>query len=175
MGFSFRFTDISKQITEEHYFSDEAPSYRIVTRGINIYGICKFKKCCAYNEEVIVPLENVEFFGKRGKIFTLQRFSPHFTPVSPYLPKSETMKKYISKYIFSLSEIGWNRVEQGWNGVIIFAGWKFSRFSTDSISQERAAVLKLKELADKGDDNAIKYLSFEVENIKFINNLLNKK
>ena len=46
---------------------------------------------------------------------------------------------------------------------------------TDSISQERAAVLKLKELADKGDDNAIKYLSFEVENIKFINNLLNKK
>ena len=46
---------------------------------------------------------------------------------------------------------------------------------TDSISQERAAVLKLKELADKGDDNAIKYLSFEVENIKFINNLLNIK
>ena len=61
-GFSFKFADISKQITEEHYFSDDAPSYRTVTRGINIYGICKFKKCCAYNKEVIVPLENVEFF-----------------------------------------------------------------------------------------------------------------
>ena len=46
---------------------------------------------------------------------------------------------------------------------------------TDSISQERAAILKLKELADKGDANARKYLSFVVENIKFINNILNIK
>ena len=44
---------------------------------------------------------------------------------------------------------------------------------TDSISQERAAVLKLKELADKGDNNAGVYLSFVVENIKDINNILN--
>jgi hypothetical protein len=36
-----KFTDVSKQIQEEHYFSDGAPSYRIVTQGINIYGICR--------------------------------------------------------------------------------------------------------------------------------------
>ena len=44
---------------------------------------------------------------------------------------------------------------------------------TDSISQERAAISKLKELADKGDANARKYLSLVVENIKDINNILN--
>ena len=60
-GYSL-FTDLSKQITEEHYLSDEAPSsYNTVTNGINIYGICKYKKCSAYNKEVIVPLENVEY------------------------------------------------------------------------------------------------------------------
>ena len=59
-GYSL-FTDLSKQITEEHYLSDETPSYNTVTNGINIYGICKYKKCSAYNKEVIVPLENVEY------------------------------------------------------------------------------------------------------------------
>ena len=44
---------------------------------------------------------------------------------------------------------------------------------TDSISKERAAILKLKELADKGDNNAGVYLSFVVENIKAINIILN--
>ena len=62
-GYPFKFTDLSKQITEDHYFSDEAPSYRIVTRGINIYGICNFKKCNAYKKEVIVPLEGVKSFN----------------------------------------------------------------------------------------------------------------
>ena len=53
--YSLNFTDISKQIHEELYFSDNAPSYRIVTEGINIFGICKVKKCNAYRKEVIVP------------------------------------------------------------------------------------------------------------------------
>lgn len=59
---SMRFTDMSKQITEEHYFSDSAPSYRIVTQGINVYGICKVKKCKAYKKEVICPLRKKEKF-----------------------------------------------------------------------------------------------------------------
>ena len=53
--FPLNFTDISKQVHEEHYFSDKAPSYRIVTKGINIYGICKGKNCIAYKKEVVVP------------------------------------------------------------------------------------------------------------------------
>ena len=57
-----KFADMSKQITEEHFFSDKAPSYRMVTRGINIYGICKVKKCEAYKKEVIHPLKKIKKF-----------------------------------------------------------------------------------------------------------------
>lgn len=60
-GFCINFTDLSKQIYEEHYFSDKAPSYRVICKGMNIYGICKFKKCKAYNKEVIAPIEKIKF------------------------------------------------------------------------------------------------------------------
>ena len=61
-AYGLNFTDVSKDIYEEHYFSDEAPSYRMVTQGINIYGICKGKKCIAYKKEVVVPLINIKKF-----------------------------------------------------------------------------------------------------------------
>ena len=61
-GFSLNFTDLSKQIYEEHYFSDKAPSYRVICKGINIYGICKLDKCKAYNKEVIDPLKKKKEF-----------------------------------------------------------------------------------------------------------------
>ena len=60
--YGLNFTDVSKQVHEEHYFSDKAPSYRIVTKGINIYGICKGKNCKAYKKEVVVPLKNIKKF-----------------------------------------------------------------------------------------------------------------
>ena len=59
---SMIFTDLNKQIKEDHYFSDKAPSYRIVTQGINIFGICKVKKCLAYKKEVICPLRTIKKF-----------------------------------------------------------------------------------------------------------------
>ena len=62
-GFSINFTDVSKNIHEEHYFSKTAPDYRIVSKGINVYGICKGKKCKAYNKEVICPLKNKKIFN----------------------------------------------------------------------------------------------------------------
>ena len=62
-GFSINFTDLSKNIHEEHYFSKTAPDYRIVSKGINVYGICKGKKCKAYNKEVICPLKNKKIFN----------------------------------------------------------------------------------------------------------------
>ena len=49
------FTDVRKQVHEEHYFSDTAPNYRTVTKGINIYGICKGNNCKAHGKEVVVP------------------------------------------------------------------------------------------------------------------------
>ena len=58
---SINFTDLSKNIYEEHYFSESAPDYRTVSKGINVYGICKGKKCKAYNKEVICPLKKKYF------------------------------------------------------------------------------------------------------------------
>ena len=60
---SMNFTDLSKQIYEEIYFSSTAPSYRRVSKGINICGICKCKKCDAFKNEVVVPKENVKEFN----------------------------------------------------------------------------------------------------------------
>jgi hypothetical protein len=60
--FALNFTDISKQVHEEHYFSNKAPSYRYVTQGINIYGICKGKNCIAYKKEVVVPQRKIKKF-----------------------------------------------------------------------------------------------------------------
>jgi hypothetical protein len=51
------FTDISKNKTKEIGFSKKALSYRKVTKGINIFGICKFKKCKAYKKEVVVRIK----------------------------------------------------------------------------------------------------------------------
>lgn len=65
-GYSFKFTDLSKQITEELALStrtSSAPSYTIVSRGINIFGICKNKKCNAYKKEVVVPLQKAKDFN----------------------------------------------------------------------------------------------------------------
>ena len=61
-GTPINFTDLSKQIHEEHYFSDKAPSYRIVCEGINIYGKCNGKDCIARKKEVIVPLKGIKEF-----------------------------------------------------------------------------------------------------------------
>ena len=58
-NYAFKFTDISKQVHEEHYFSNKAPSYRVVSQGINIYGICKGKTCKGYKKEVICPLKKI--------------------------------------------------------------------------------------------------------------------
>ena len=44
-GCPMMFTDISKNKTKEIGFSKKAPSYRKVTKGINIFGICNYKKC----------------------------------------------------------------------------------------------------------------------------------
>ena len=55
------FTDVSKNKTIELPCSNEFPSYRAVTKGINIFGICNFKKCDAYKEEVVVMINKTKF------------------------------------------------------------------------------------------------------------------
>ncbi len=56
-GLSIQFSDVNKNKTTEIPCSKEAPSYRAVTKGINIFGICNFKKCDAYKKEVVVMIK----------------------------------------------------------------------------------------------------------------------
>lgn len=56
-GFPMLFSDVSKNKTKELTISKKAPSYRKITKGINIFGICKFKKCLAYQKEVVVRIK----------------------------------------------------------------------------------------------------------------------
>ena len=70
-GFCMNFTDLSKQIYEEHYFSNNAPPYRNVDQGINICGDCRNEYCIGYNQEVIVPLKGTQRFDlikERGNL-----------------------------------------------------------------------------------------------------------
>ena len=56
-GSPIYFCDVINSIREGHKFSKDAPSYRTVGKGINIYGICKGTNCKAHNKEVIVPIK----------------------------------------------------------------------------------------------------------------------
>ena len=60
-GISLYFTDVSKNRIKELKFSEDAPSYRRVDNGINIFGICNFKKCNAYKKEVVVMIKEKKF------------------------------------------------------------------------------------------------------------------
>ncbi len=56
-GSPINFCDVSNSIPEGHKLTQDAPSYRTVGKGINIYGICKGTNCKAHNKEVIVPIK----------------------------------------------------------------------------------------------------------------------
>ena len=52
-GSAKAFTDPTKVSPKEIQLSSDGPFYRTVTNGMNLFGVCKNKKCAAYNKEVI--------------------------------------------------------------------------------------------------------------------------
>ena len=70
-GIGMNFTNLSKQNTIDCAFNINAPYYRNVGPGINICGECKYEKCVAYKNEVIVPLIGIRVFNlikERGNL-----------------------------------------------------------------------------------------------------------
>ena len=53
------FPDLSKGKYEKIFFPKNAPHYKNITEGINIFGICQFKKCKNFKKEIIIPLKKV--------------------------------------------------------------------------------------------------------------------
>ena len=52
-GTGKNFTDPEKVEPKGIKFSDKAPFYRAVTKGMNLFGICENKNCMAFKKEVI--------------------------------------------------------------------------------------------------------------------------
>ena len=109
-GYAMMFTDLSKNKAKEISFSPFAPSYREVTRGINIFGICNCKNCVAYKKEVVVNIYNREFdlIKERDNLFCPKC-------QSPIIPK--TVGFYLGRYQISGKKIENNRVEKFMNPI----------------------------------------------------------
>ena len=90
-GFTMLFSDVSKNKTKELTFSKKAPSYRKVTKGINIFGICKFKKCLAYQKEVVVRI-------KKKKFDLIEERNDLFCPECEALIVPKTVGFYLCKF-----------------------------------------------------------------------------
>ena len=77
-GYGMYFSDVNKNKTREITISKKAPSYRAVTKGINIFGICNFKKCEAYKKEVVVMINKKKFdlINERNELFCPECGSP---------------------------------------------------------------------------------------------------
>ena len=90
--FAINFTDVRKQVHEEHYFSDRAPSYRTVTQGINIYGICRGKQCKAYKKEVVVRQRG------RRKFDLIKEMDDLLCPECGVVIKPKTLGFHLCKY-----------------------------------------------------------------------------
>jgi hypothetical protein len=91
-GYSMMFTDTSKNKTREIKFSKDAPSYRGITKGINIFGICNFKKCKAYKEEVVVNV-------KKKKLDLIKERDELFCPECEATIIPKTVGFYLCKFI----------------------------------------------------------------------------
>ena len=58
-GIGLNFIDVSKNKIKELESSEYGPSYRRAYKGINLFGICQFKKCLAFNKEVVIPIQEI--------------------------------------------------------------------------------------------------------------------
>ena len=91
-GFSMMFADISKNKSREIQFSKTAPSYREVAKGINIFGICNFKKCKAYKKEVIVKVE-------KKKLDLIKEREELYCPECEAIIIPKTVGFYLCKFV----------------------------------------------------------------------------
>ena len=69
-GIPLMFTDLSKNKPKEIGLSKKTPSYKKVTKGINIFGICNFKKCKTYKKVVVVKIKKkkLDLIKERDKL-----------------------------------------------------------------------------------------------------------
>ena len=78
----FAFTDVTQtQNIKEKSFTNNAPRWRTIYPGLNIYGRCFNKECDAYGQKVVHPVGKNMFNLKKDKCFCPQ-CKTHITPTT---------------------------------------------------------------------------------------------
>ena len=91
------FIDVSTGKIKELKFNKNAPKWRIVNNGLNIFGICKNKKCEAFKKEVIYMTK----LSSKGLVFNLNTEIPNIRcPICNCLIKIKTCGFYKCEYQF---------------------------------------------------------------------------
>ena len=104
-----KFSDVSKEKIKNLSFSKNAPKYRIVRKGLNIFGICMFPKCEAHKKEVVyIPkkmiLEDNEYF----KFNINEEIKNILCPLCNKIIKTKTIGFYQCEY-----QIKGEKIENG--------------------------------------------------------------
>ena len=97
------FTDVSKKHTINIGFSSDAPDYRTVGKGINIFGICKTGNCVTKGDEVIVPI-------KKEKLDFIKENFNFRCPECKGIIEPKTVGFYMCQYHIYGTKIGDNKI-----------------------------------------------------------------
>lgn len=109
-GGPMAFTDVSKNNVTSRGFSSDAPDYRVVKKGINIYGICKTKNCVAQDKKVIS-------LYRKDKINMIEEKFNFKCPKCEGIIEPKTVGFYLCKYRIYGSKIEDKKIVDFDNGI----------------------------------------------------------
>ena len=109
-GGPMAFTDVSKNNVTSRGFSSDAPDYRLVEKGINIYGICKTKNCVAQDKKVIS-------LYRKDKINMIEEKFNFKCPKCEGIIEPKTVGFYLCKYRIYGSKIEDKKIVDFDNGI----------------------------------------------------------
>ena len=93
-----KFTDVSKGKIKNLKFSKDAPDWRQVKKGLNIFGLCPNKECITKKEEVIYIPEKMEIEDNCFKYNILEQIKNMKCPICKRIIKAKTIGFYECEY-----------------------------------------------------------------------------
>ena len=104
-----KFADVSKEKIKNLSFSKNAPKYRHVRKGLNIFGICNYPKCEARKKEVVyIPKKMVLEDNKYFKFSINDEIKHILCPLCNKIIKPKTIGFYQCEY-----QIKGEKIENG--------------------------------------------------------------
>ena len=104
-----KFADVSKEKIKNLSFSKNAPKYRHVRKGLNIFGICMYPKCEAHKKEVVyIPKKMILEDNKYFKFSINDEIKHILCPLCNKIIKPKTIGFYQCEY-----QIKGEKIENG--------------------------------------------------------------